>query len=215
MKQLVIIGAGGYGRQVYNIAIEAKGYLKDYVIKGFIDNLYESMNPKHKSYPPIISKVNDYVIEPNDVFICAIGEVSIKKKYVDIIENRGGQFITLIHPTVQFGSNVDIGKGCVIGHNTFIDSDSIIKDHVSIQANVIIGHDNIVGSMSMIDCFSFTGGTCVLEDAVTLHTRATIVPQRIIGYNSTINACSLVIRDVQPNSIMMGNPAKQLIVPQK
>lgn len=215
MKHLVIIGAGGYGRQVYNIAIESDGYLRDYDVKGFIDNLYDSMDSKYKGYPSIISKISDYKIEQDDVFICAIGDVNLKRKFISLIEDRGGQFITLIHPSVRFGSNVSIGKGCVIGHNTFVDSDTKIMDFVSIQANVVIGHDNIIGSMAMIDCFSFTGGGCVLEDYVTMHTRATIIPQRVIGANSTINACSLVIRDVNPNAIMMGNPAKQLLVPQK
>ena len=212
MKNLLIIGARGYGRGVCDIASDMNQYGKEFIIKGFLDDKTDALC-NYPNYPPIISSVEEYQIQENDVFVCALGDVEYKKKYVNIILQKGGDFYNIIHPTVHIGGNSKIGRGCIIGYNTNIDCDVTIGDFVNIQTNAVIGHDTIVGDWCMIDCFAFMGGFSVLEDSVTLHTRATIVPKIYVGASATINASSLVIRNVPSNSVMMGSPAKRMLIP--
>ena len=84
MKNLVIIGARGYGREVYNLATQCKGFNKEYVIKGFLDDNTEALN-SFEGYPQIISPVEIYVPKENDIFVCALGSVKWKKHYVELI----------------------------------------------------------------------------------------------------------------------------------
>lgn len=213
MKNLIIIGARGYGRGVFDIASSMKSYGKSFIIKGFLDDNSDVLN-EYPNYPPIISSVEDYIIEKDDMFICALGDVKYKRKYVNLILQKGGDFFTVIHPSVHIGNNTKIGKGCIIGYNVQIDCDVTIGDFVNIQTNAVIGHDSIIGDWAMIDCFAFTGGFVRIGEGVTLHTRATIVPKLEVGEYAVINACSLCIRKVKPNSVMLGNPAKELLIPQ-
>ena len=64
MKNLIIIGARAYGREVYNIAIQTKEYNTDWVVKGFLDNDDSVLSNYPDSYPPIISSIDDYIIQP-------------------------------------------------------------------------------------------------------------------------------------------------------
>lgn len=213
MKNLIIIGARGYGRGTYDIALSMTEYGSEFVVKGYLDDKEDALN-NFSGYPPILSSVEDYQIEKDDVFICALGDVKYKKKYINIILAKGGEFFTLVHSAASIGKNVKIGKGCIIGAGSFIDCDAVIGDFVNIQMNAVIGHDSIIGDWSMIDCFAFTGGFARIGEGVTLHTRATIIPKLEVGDYAVVNACSLCIRKVKPNSVMLGNPAKELLIPQ-
>ncbi len=212
MKQLLIIGARGFGRSVYELALSMKGYGKDFVIKGFLDDDTSVMNG-YDGYPPIVSSVEDYHVEKNDLFTCAIGDVFAKKKYVDIIKEKDGVFMSIIHPTAMIRHNAKIGEGCIIGANSVIDCDVCLGNFVTIQFNVVIGHDSIIDDWSMIDCFSFTGGFTCIGKSVTLHTGSIVVPKIRIGDESTVNAGSVVIRNVNNSKTVMGNPAKELLIP--
>ena len=66
MKNLIIIGAGGMGRQVFLFAQGCKGYQKDYVIKGFLDDNLDAMDG-FDDFPPLLGSVDDYEIQPDDV----------------------------------------------------------------------------------------------------------------------------------------------------
>lgn len=212
MKNLIIIGARGYGRGACDIAKSMSSYGIDFVIKGFLDDKTDALDG-YVNYPPIIDSVENYEIQPNDVFACALGDVQFKQKYIKLILDKGGTFLNLIHSNASIGNNAKIGKGVIIGYGTQIDCDVVIGDFCNIQTNAVIGHDTVVCDWCMIDCFAFTGGFAKLGEGVTLHTRATVIPKLKIGDYATVNAGSCCIRDVKPGSVMMGNPAKELLIP--
>ena len=72
MKDLIIVGAGGMGRTIYDMVRENESYEKEFAIKGFIDDNLNSLDG-FKNYPPILGKISDYEIQPNDIFVCSIG----------------------------------------------------------------------------------------------------------------------------------------------
>ena len=71
MKNLIIIGARGWGREVYAHAQYSHGYLEDYDIKGFLDDKADALDGMN-GYPPILGSVEDYKPQSDDVFICAL-----------------------------------------------------------------------------------------------------------------------------------------------
>ena len=97
MKNLLIIGARGWGREVYDIATACITDGASFVVKGFLDDKADALNI-YKNYPPIIGPVESYEIQRDDVFVCALGDVFYKEQYVKLILDKGGTFISLIHP---------------------------------------------------------------------------------------------------------------------
>lgn len=209
MKNLIIIGARGYGREVWNLAKQCAGYNKDYVIKGFLDDKADAL-VGFNGYSEIISSVEEYEIQENDVFTCALGSIKWKKHYIELILSKGGTFINLIHPSSILNSNVWLGNGLIIFMYSNISNDCSIADFVTIQGFVGLGHDTRIGKWSHLSAYCFTGGFVVLEQEVCLNTRATVLPHVIVRKGATVGASSLVIKNVKENITVFGVPAKTL-----
>jgi len=210
MKNLIIIGARGFGREVYNIAIQTKEYNNKWVIKGFLDDKTTALKD-FQNYPSILSSVEEYQIEKNDVFICALGDVKWKKKYVNMILGKNGEFINIIHPTVNMGLNTKIGRGCIICPYTYISNDVTIGNFTTIQSHSAIGHDVTIGNFNQINALTFFGGFVKTEDEVTVNPGATIIPKTIIGEQSILGINSTILKQVKPNVTMFGTPAKEIL----
>ena len=209
MKNLIIIGARGFGREYCNSLKLYENYGKEFIIKGFLDDKVEALDV-FTGYPPILSSVEEYEIEEDDIFTCALGDPIYRKKYVNIVKQKGGAFMTLIdsksiiHPDAQIGEGVMISAFCSISANVRI------GDFSTVQPFCNFGHDAIVGSFCAIESYSFMGGFSCIGNNVTLHTRSTILPHIKVGDNSIVGAGSVVLRNVKSNTTVFGVPAKKI-----
>ena len=209
MQKLLIIGARGFGRDIYYLATQCNGYQTLYEIKGFLDDKKDALD-EFSSYPPILDSVENYIVSDDDIFICALGDVQQKKKYIQLILDKGGNFISLIHPLAYIDRNAKIGVGCIVFPFAGLGSGSIIGDFVLIQGSSFVGHDSKIGNYSRIDCHALCVGGVVVEDEVTIHTSAVINHKVGIGKGAIIGALSFVIRNVKENTTVYGNPAIKL-----
>lgn len=207
MKDLIIIGARGWGREVYNMLPDCLGYGTDYYIKGFLDDNAGVLDGK-MGYPKILGSVEEYEIQPNDVFVCALGNSNWKKYYVEMVLNKGGEFIDLIHKTASVQRNTQIGKGCIVGCSVKISCDILIGDFVTIQSYSIVGHDVRIGDYCHLGCRSFMGGYSSIGSLSTIQTNAIVLPHIIVGDNCIVGAGSVVIKKVKHGDTVFGNPAK-------
>jgi len=209
MKNLIIIGAGGFGREVYNLAKRCNGYNTDFVIKGFLDDKTDALSGFN--YPvKIISSINGYKPEKDDVFVCAMGDMQWKMKCSNTILDKGGEFFNLVHPSTIVMDNVSLGKGLIIMPNVLISNDSTIGNYVTIQAFTAIGHDCKIGDFGQLNSYSFMGGACELEKSVTLNPQSVLLPKIKVGEYAVVGAGSVVIKNVKPQTTVFGNPAKVL-----
>ncbi|RXQ93867.1 acetyltransferase [Ancylomarina salipaludis] len=209
MKNLLIIGARGFGREIYNLALQCPGYKVEYQIKGFLDDKKNALND-FTCYPPIVNSVEDYVVCDNDVFVCALGDIQYKKKYIQIIKDKGGDFITLIHPSANIHIDSKIGVGSIVLQNATLGSGSIVGDFALIQVSTIIGHDVKVGNYSRIDCHVVCTGGAIIEDEVTIYTSAVINQNVRVEKGACVGAVSFVLRRVKEYTTVHGNPAVRL-----
>lgn len=208
MRELVIIGAGGFAREIYDLAYYCYGNDQNFKVKGFLSD--GSSNIEELGYPPVLGKVADYTIQANDVFFCAIGEVNDRKKTVEIIKNKGGQFINLIHPTVVKPPSVRLGVGVGIKAFCVLASDVTVDDFTFLQSSVIMGHDVHIGKYCQINSFAFFAGYTQVHDLVTVNAGAKIVQNTIIEERSVIGMGSVVLKRVKKGTTVFGIPAKKL-----
>lgn len=207
MKNLLIIGARGWGREVL---FSFKNNVKDINIKGFLDDNAHALDGLNGEYPPIISSVEDYQIQPDDVFFCALGNPVYRKKYAEMIEEKGGKFISFISPRAIVNPSATIGNGVYIGSNSFISDNVVIGNHAMIHSLCTLGHDVKIGNYVSIEAYSFFGGYSEVGDMSHIHVRSTIISHKKVGANASVGAASLVIRNVKDEKHVFGNPAKEL-----
>lgn len=209
MKNLVIVGARGYGREICAMTPFSRGFGSEFKVKGFLDSKSDALDA-FSDYPPILSSPEDYEPCSSDVFICALGDVKWRKHYADMITSKGGKFISLVHVNASLGQNVSVGDGCFIRNNVTLSADISIGSHSSIFDFSVVGHDCVIGDYCHINVHSFLGGGVKLCNLVTVHPAVHIVPHKTIGEGATVGATSLVIRNVKPGTTVFGVPAMPL-----
>lgn len=208
MKNLVIIGAGGMGRTIYDIARECVGYGVEFVVKGFIDDNVSALDG-FNNYPPVLGTITDYIPSENDVFTFSIGG-NARRKCIENMILKGADFINLIHKTARIGSNVRLGIGNIIAAFTSIGADAKIGDCNMIQSYTVIGHDAVIGDFNRIDTHVTCVGGIKIEDETTIHTGAVINHKVTVRDNAKVGACSFVIRNVKSGTTVLGVPAKKI-----
>lgn len=209
MKHLLIIGARGFGREVYCHALQSVGYGTDFDIAGFLDDKETALDD-YEGYPPIIDSVEHYEPRPDDVFICALGDTMYKKKYAEIVLAKGGQFINIIHKTASISKNVKMGKGCIIGPYASLSCDVVIGNFITFQRFAAIGHDAQIGDYCHLNTYSFMGGFSRLGNLVTLWTGSSVLPHMVVEDHCVVGAGAVVIKRVKSGTTVYGNPAKVL-----
>lgn len=209
MKQLLIVGARGWGREIYGMLPDCIGYGTEFIVKGFLDDKKDALDGK-PGYPPIVDSVENYHIEPDDVFVCALGDVRYRKYYSELILNRGGNFISSVHNTATIGPNSTIGKGCVVFDHVAISCDIRIGDFVALQSYAIVGHDCEINHYSHLGTRSFMGGYSKVGSLSTLQTNSVLLPHVTVGNGCQVGAGAVVIKKVKDGDTVYGNPAKVL-----
>lgn len=211
MKRLIIVGAGGFAREVFAWARDVQERSQEWTIHGFLDDNLTALDGYNYQIP-ILDTIKNYQPQENDCFVMGIAApTKIKIDIANFLLNRGADFIELIHPTVIIGNNVQFGKGCIVCPNAAFSCDIVIGNFVTINAFAGIGHDVTIGDGTTLNSFVNINGHCRIGEGVEFGSHAATIPGISIGDFAKIGAGSVVVKNVKPGTTVMGVPAKRLI----
>ena len=207
MKNLLILGARGFGREVESIAKRDPGYGSQFRLKGFLDSDAHVLDGMGSDLP-ICGTPESYVIEPGDCFVCALGSPVNRLKYANMIADRGGEFINLIDRSSVVNEGVKLGRGIIVQNHCIISSDTKLGDYSVVQSFTAVGHDAVVGEAAHISAYVFLGGASEVGSCAQIWTRSSVFPEVKIGAHAVVGAHSLCNRDVEPFTTVFGTPAR-------
>lgn len=208
MEKLVLVGAGGFGRevlfQILNSSIEANKY----DILGFVDDTSELLGKNINDYP-VIGNI-DWLVNYKDK-ICAvvcIGNSQARKTVVKKIStNINVDFPSIIASDVKMSEYVNLGKGCVICLSNILTTNITIGDFVIINLDCTVGHDAIIDDFVTIYPSVNVSGNVHIESCAEVGTGSNIIQSKRIGENTIIGAGSVVVKDIISNCTAVGAPA--------
>jgi len=208
MKDIIIIGAGGFGREVKQLISDINRDNPSFNLLGFVDDGIIKGTMIHDL--PVLGNT-DYLksLEESTSLAVAIGHPGTKKS---IVKELGKfDFPSLIHPTVHpLGTNIRIGEGCILCRHTILTCDITLGDFVILNLACTVGHDAVIKSYSSFMPAVNISGEVTIEECVYVGTGAKIINSLDIGENATIGAGAVVNKSIPANTVAVGIPAKPL-----
>ena len=211
MKDLIIIGASGFGREVAWLLERINKVSPTWNLLGFIDDNPEIQNKEINGYR-VLGTINDINKYPNVYFVCAVGSSKIREKIVSKMKmiNPDVLFGTVIDPTVERSDYVSMGEGTIICAHTIITTNISIGNHVIINLDCTIGHDAVLEDfVTLYPSVNVSGMTNICH-GVELGTGMQIIQGKTVGEYSIVGAGAVVVRDIPSNCTAVGSPAKPI-----
>lgn len=206
MLDLVIVGAGGFGREMYHWARDCFS-ADQYRIKGFLSAKPNDLDG-FEIKAPILGDPMQYAPQPNDRFLFAIGLIDVKRRLIDALAAKGAQFERLVHPTAIVCPTAKLGTGVVICPFVTVSDSVRVDDFAMLNFYASCGHDAQVGAYSVLCPYATLNGFAVIEEEVFMGTHSTVTPSRRVGHHSKISANSLVSQNTQPHTLVFGVPGQ-------
>ena len=207
MKDIVIIGAGGFGKEVAWLIEQINKKSPTWNLLGFVDDGIKT-GTLINGYP-ILGEIK-YLEDLSVNLVCSISDSRSRHKIVSGLEKSNNTFVTLIHPDIDLSSTVSIGEGSIICEGVKFTVNIDIGNHVIIYHNSVICHDSNVGDFTSILPSVNISGNVSLEGFNLIGTGSQIIQNLIIGKHSIIGAGAVVTKDVEMNIVVAGIPAKKL-----
>ena len=207
MKDLIIIGSGGLGREAIWVAERINAVSPEWNILGFIDDNAELTGTSVSGYT-VLGTTAAAVEYPEAYYICAIGNAKARRIVAEkVLSYAPVKFATLIDPACIHSDKVDFGEGCVVCAYTYITVDIKIGNHVYIGANCTVGHDAVVDDFVTLYPSVTLSGNTHIASGCELGTGSQIIQGLTVEKNTIVGAGSAVIRNLPSDCTAVGVPA--------
>lgn len=209
MKDIIIVGASGFGRELLQWIKDVNKVEMTWNILGFIDDNIHALEGFECEYK-VLGTIVDYHPKENEYLALAIADPKTKEKVVKGLKTKGASFATIIHPTAVIGDHNQFGEGLIMYPRSEITVNVKIGDFVTILSSSL-GHDAIVDDFATISSWcDITGGVHICKKAY-LASGVKIIPGRTIGEEAYVSIGSVVMNNIKPGYKVMGYPARKFM----
>ena len=218
-RRIVILGFGGFGREVVDIIERSNGRWPTAPNAGRASEEIDVVGVLDDS-PPDPTMLADYDLThlgpmnhlgslPSDVgYLIGVGDPIARKRIDQSVKSFARQSPTLIHPNAEVARNVDFGPGTIVGSHVSITNHIRFGRHVHVNLNCTVGHDAVVEDYVTMSPLVAVSGNVHLESEVFVGTGVTINPGVRIGQAAVVGSGAAVLRDVQARTTVVGVPAR-------
>jgi sugar O-acyltransferase (sialic acid O-acetyltransferase NeuD family) len=210
-RPLLIIGAGGFGREVLGIVEAINAVAPTWSLEGFIDDQPGIENEKAVADlgSAIIGNVSSMTMRsPGRWAVVAVGSPSVRADIVTSLLGSGLLWATLVHPDTTVGPRVTVGEGCIIAPGARLSTNIRVGRHVHVDQNVTVGHDSTLGDFVRLNPQACVSGAVAVGQGALVGASATILQGLTVGAKAIIGAQACVTRNVADSTTVKGVPAR-------
>jgi sugar O-acyltransferase (sialic acid O-acetyltransferase NeuD family) len=210
MENIVIIGVGGFGREVKVLLDQLNQVELKFNLLGYYDDA-ENLASSYNGLPYLGTIEDLNRVETKTAVALGVGDPKIKAKIVSRLTNSNLNFPILIHPTALVSNDaVHIGKGTLICAGCIVTCNIQIGDFVTLNLCCTVGHDTIINDFASFMPSVNISGDVVIGNHVYVGTGAKIINQLEVGQNTVVGAGAVVSKTLPENCTAVGIPAKPI-----
>ncbi len=209
-RRLVVVGCGGFGREVWSIARALVTGGARWDVVGFVDD-----SPSEAAHE-LVARLGSAVIGDvasigglGDVdVVVGIGDATARRRIAALLEGASVQFPVLVHPDTTVGADVELAEGVVVAPGARISTHVSCGRHVHVDQNAALAHDVVVGDFARVSPSACLTGGVEVGPGALIGAGATVLPGVRIGADAVVGAGAVVTRDVRAGEVVKGVPAR-------
>lgn len=212
MQPIVIIGAGGFGREVHALIEDVNRAAPTWEILGFADDNPSALAAFDR-YGPVRWLIDELPVSLCRSYVCAVGDPAVRKAIVERLAAKNLTWPALIHPTAAVGASSRIGEGVLLCRNSIITVDTSVGNHVHVNMAATVGHDAQIGDFCTLSAHVDVCGAARLGEGVFLGSHASVTPKTKVGDWARVGAGSVALGTVRAKTTVLGVPAVRIPTP--
>jgi sugar O-acyltransferase (sialic acid O-acetyltransferase NeuD family) len=208
-EPIVIVGCGGYGREIFAVIDAVNGFTDSWKVVGFLDDTPAEANLRRLDrLGAAWLGPNDQLAELDAHYVIGIGDPRIRALVAARLEPFGRPAATLVHPTARLGPDNRLADGVVLCGGVQVTTNVTLGRHTHLNLNVTVGHDSVLADHVQVNPLAAVSGDCTVGREVLIGTGAVVLQGRSVGDGATVGASACVVRDVESGRIVKGVPAR-------
>lgn len=211
VRDLVILGTGGQGRECLDIVLAMVEDGADLNPVGFADDDPTPINKQlvEKRGLPILGTFDALLASPFKFEVCiGISSGDVRRRIDEQLRRANIPSPVLVHPASTLGSNVTVGPGSAVWAGARLTTNIKIGRHVHVNQNATIGHDSLLADYATVNPMAAISGNVRVGSGSTVGAGAVVLQGLDVGEDVVIGASACVIRSVPSGLTVIGVPAR-------
>jgi UDP-perosamine 4-acetyltransferase len=209
MSEVVGLGAGGHAKVLIE-AIRSRGQHEVVALLDLDETLHGTtvLGVPVEGNDDRLPELADEGVEAGFVGVGSVGDPQRRIELFNQLKRAGLNVVGAVHPSAVVGEDVETGRGPIIAPNASLNPGTRIGDNVIVNTGAVVEHNCRLGDHTHVAPGATIGGDVSVGDRSHIGLGAAIRQGFDVGYDAVVGAGAVVIRDVPPDTVVVGVPAE-------